>query len=365
MKRACFQNTKTGINDFELFSADLRKPGLLLQNKIFQLLLLVIMFAGCGGNPLNVDVSTIDIKLEIKRLDHDIYKVDSHNLQESIAELKQKYSSFFDTYNENVIAIGDPSGSFYLSYLKAFLNDTVRVSSRLKIDSVFSDLTNLENELESAFRHYRYYFPKRTIPQIITMISGFNQSVVLTNEAIGISLDNYLGADCPFYVMLGLPEYKRQNMYSDKIPTDVLYAWAISEFDFDESRNNLISNMIYQGKIIYFLDAMFPKEPDYLKIGFRPEKLEWCKNNESGMWTFLVEHKLLFNTDRMNIVRFVNPAPFTSNFSPESPGRTGVWLGWQIVRKYMKKNPGITLPGLMSENDYQKILNDSGYSPEY
>jgi len=67
----------------------------------------------------------------------------------------------------------------------------------------------------------------------------------------------------------------------------------------------------------------------------------------------------------MNIVRFIGPAPFTSSFTNDSPGRTGSWLGWQIVRKYMKKNPEITLPELMKDDDYQKILNDSGYSPEY
>jgi uncharacterized protein YjaZ len=66
----------------------------------------------------------------------------------------------------------------------------------------------------------------------------------------------------------------------------------------------------------------------------------------------------------MNIVRFVEPAPFTSAFTTDSPGRAGAWIGWQIVKKYMKKNSGISLQALMSENDYQKILNGSGYSPE-
>jgi hypothetical protein len=154
-------------------------------------------------------------------------------------------------------------------------------------------------------------------------------------------------------------------MNSAKIPTDVLYSWAVSEFEFDESTNNLIANMIYHGKILYFLDAMFPEEPDYLKIGYQPEKLEWCIKNEAGMWTYLVEHQLLFNTDRMNMVRFIGAAPFTAPFTNESPGRTGIWLGWQIVKKYMKKNSGTTLQALMLENDYQKILNESGYSPEY
>lgn len=334
-------------------------------HKGFLLVPLIILLIGCHRNPLQVDISGIDLKLEIKRLDRDIFHVTPDNKQIAIQKLRQTYGSFFNAYNENVIALGDPSDSLYPGYLNTFLIDTMRVLSRQKIDSVFSDLTDLEKKLQDGFRHYKYYFPHKTIPHIYTVISGFNQSVVMTNDAIGVSLDNYLGADCPFYLMLGLPGYKRENMNRDKIPTDVLYSWAISEFAFNESNTNLISNMIYQGKICYFLDAMFPEEPDYLKIGFKPDKLEWCKKNEAGMWTYLVEHRLLFNTDRMNIIRFTDPAPFTSSFTTDSPGRAGVWLGWQIVRKYMKKNPRISLPELMSENDYQKILNDSGYSPEY
>ena len=332
--------------------------------KVLCLIPLIFVLICCQRNPLKVDVSGIDLKLDIKRLDRDIFRLNADNLNTTIPELKRTYGSFFDAYNENVIAIGDPSDSLYATYLNTFLTDSVRMLTRVKIDSAFSDLTVLEKKIEDGFRHYKYYFPKKTIPRVITIISGFNQSVVMTRNAIGISLDNYLGAKCPFYAMLALPEYNRENMRSDKIPTDVLYSWGISEFEFDESKNNLLSNMIYQGKMIYFLDAMFPDEPDYLKIGFQPEKLEWCIKNEPGMWTYLVEHKLLFDTERMNIVRFIGPAPFTSTFTKDSPGRTGVWLGWQIVRKYMNKNPGITLQALMAENDYQKILNESEYSPE-
>lgn len=333
-------------------------------HKVFSLVPLIILLICCQRNPLKVDVSAIDIKLNIKRLDRDIFNVTRDNEQVAIKGLRKTYGSFFDAYNENVIALGDPSDSLYPSYLNAFLTDSMRVLSRLKIDSVFNDLTDIEKKLQDGFRHYKYYFPQKTIPQVFTIISGFNQSVVMTSDAIGISLDNYLGTDCPFYVMLALPEYKRANMYRDKIPTDVLYSWALSEFMFDESNISLVSNMIYHGKMLYFLDAMFPEDPEYLKIGFKPDKLEWCKKNEAGMWTYLIEHKLLFNTDRMNIIRYTGPAPFTSGFTNDSPGRTGVWLGWQIVNKYMKNNPRITLPALMSETDYLKILNESGYSPE-
>ena len=334
-------------------------------NRVLLLIALSFLTICCHRNPLNVDVSGINLKLEIHRLDHELFEIQHNNATYKIDALQKKYGEFFDAYTSNILAIGERSDSDYYSNLNMFLQDSIREQTRIKIDSVFRETSLIRQKLEDAFKHYRYYFPNKTVPQIITLISGFNQSIVLNREAVGISLDNYLGEKCPFYEQLGVAIYKRENMKAEKIPTDVLYAWANSEFEFDDSKNNLLSNMVYYGKIMYFLDAMFPEEPDYLKIGYKPEKLEWCYKNEAGMWTYLIEQKLLFTTERMNIVRFIGPAPFTTTFTNESPGRTGIWLGWQIVRKYMKRNPGVTLQGLMAENDYQKILNESKYMPEY
>ena len=111
--------------------------------------------------------------------------------------------------------------------------------------------------------------------------------------------------------------------------------------------------------------AMSLDGPDSLKIGFRKEQLNWCMAHESEMWNYLIEKKMLFSGDRMGQVRFINPAPFTAPFGQKSPGRTGVWLGWQIVKSYMKKNSKVSLKALMENNDYHKILNDSGYSPDW
>jgi hypothetical protein len=81
------------------------------------------------------------------------------------------------------------------------------------------------------------------------------------------------------------------------------------------------------------------------------------------MWAYLAEHKLLFSTVRMDIKRFIDDGPYTSVFTDQSPARTGVWLGWQIVRSYMKENPEVKLAELLNNADFQSILNNSGYQP--
>ena len=153
-------------------------------------------------------------------------------------------------------------------------------------------------------------------------------------------------------------------MHKDKIVSDVAYAWGITEFENTGKATTLLDNMIYHGKLMYFVDALLPEMDDSLKIGYTGLQIDWCKRNEAQMWSQLIEYKMLYSNKRMDIIRYINNSPTTSGFPLESPGRTGVWIGWQIVREYMNKFPETTLPELMQNNDYQQILNDSKYFPE-
>ncbi len=63
-------------------------------------------------------------------------------------------------------------------------------------------------------------------------------------------------------------------MHKEKIPSDVAYAWGASEFELSPNATTLLDNMIHQGKLMYFVDAMLPDEKDSLKIGYT------CSTNE-------------------------------------------------------------------------------------
>jgi len=121
--------------------------------------------------------------------------------------------------------------------------------------------------------------------------------------------------------------------------------------------------MIYRGKTMYFTSAMLPDQPDTINWGFSARNLEYCVENEKAMWTQLIEKKYLFNTDRFTIDKFILEGPYTKDFGRESPARAAVWIGYKIVSAYMAKNSDITLPMLMAEKDYMKILNQSSYNP--
>jgi gliding motility-associated lipoprotein GldB len=330
--------------------------------RFFFLFCLTAILISCSRNPLKIDVSNVSLDLKIKHLDVDLLKLKQDQMQAAIPALKRSFGGFFDIFTYRMIAIGGTEQENFPQLLYSFVSDTLirtlETNIAQKVDTV-----QLRKELTVAFKHYKYYFPAKEIPVVYTCISGFNQSIVTAENIIGISLDKYMGADSPFYERLGLPVYKRRNMRTEKIVPDLMYAWATTEWPKPATANTLLSQMIHEGKMYYFLDAMVPDLSDTLKIGFTKKQLDFCVKSEASMWTSLAEKKLLFSTDRMIVKRFTDDGPYTSAFTDQSPARTGVWLGWQIVRSYMKGHPEVKLADLMNNTDFQNILNQSGYQP--
>lgn len=334
-------------------------------NSIFLLVIVATLLFSCNPNPLKVDISNIDKTVEVVRFDESLFSLEGKDTLETFVELSNQHPDFFNLYTYRIIKIGGIADEYFTDLMKVFISDTMILEVKSHTDKEFSNFKKLEKQLIKAFKYYSYHFPDKELPCIYTYVSGFNQSVVTAENIIGISLDKYLGRDCEYYQQLNTtPQYKIKNMHKDKILSDVAFAWGITEFEDSNLATTLLANMVQKGKLMYLVDAMLPTMQDSFKIGYTPQELEWCEMNEPQMWTYLIEKEMLYSSKRMDIIRYINDAPSTSGYPQDSPGRTGVWIGWQIVRQYMKQHPEVTLQELMANNNFQKILNNSGYNPE-
>jgi hypothetical protein len=318
-----------------------------------------------SGDGFDVDVSDIDVEVKLERFDKEFAELSiGGNAYEKIEQLQKKYGLFFEVYNYDIIGIGGPESASYLMYVNTFLNDYSVVQASIEVANKYKSTKEIDDDLTSGFKHLKYYFPDVEIPRVVSFVAGFNHSVVITDGFIGVGLDKYLGADCKLYEMLEIPSYSLNEMVPEQIAIDVLTAWADAEYPFEPKTENLMEYMIYNGRKLYFLYAMFPDFARARINKYSDSQLAFCVQFERDMWTAMIENKLLFVTELLTIRKFTESAPFTAQFGPDSPPRAGNWLGLQIVLAYMKNND-VGLPELMAEKDYQKILNLSGYDPKY
>ncbi len=333
-------------------------------NRYLWFVILTVVFFSCSPDPLKIDVSDIEVNTAYYRIDSVLYGGSPDKVHDKLQEMYPEHQAFLDVYAENILQLGEVGSNTMEKNLHMFLNDTVYSRVGDTIVKHFDNFGPIKEQFTEGFKHYKYYFPGKEIPAVYAYPSGFNQSLVVADDFIGVGLDKYLGRDCIFYQYLGIPRFKIDNMYPMRMVPEAFYALAVTHYPFNAENDNLLANMIHEGKLIYFSEAMLPAMPDSVIIGYSKEQLEWCEANEAAMWTYLIEEKLLYTSERLEIRKYINDAPFTNPFTNKSPGRTGVWLGWQIIHSYMKNNEEVTLGELMKMNNPQEILSHSGYFPE-
>lgn len=335
-----------------------------MKNFIFFLLISfsVLFLYSCQNNRLDtdVDISTITIN----RMEQDIFNIDTNDIKTSTEKLQNKYGTFYSAYIKGILNNGGIKDSSYTFLIKKFINDKDMREAYFDCQKVFPDIKFLEGEMKDIFKHYKFYFRQRTLPRVITMMSGFNYPTIIIDSTLAIGLEMYLGSKNKFYQMLALPNYKVMFMNKENIATDAFRTWMFQEFPFNMNKKDFLSDIIYLGKIMYLNDAMLPDINDTIKIQYTQKQLDYCLQNEFNVWTYFIAQKLLYTTDHAEIMKFTSDGPFTSAFSKEAPPRIGYWVGWQIVRQYMKNNPDITLEELMKQEDAQLILTKSKYKPK-
>lgn len=324
----------------------------------------IIVFSGCKHDRLDVDLKGIRVELLVKRLDVDLFEMDLSSGGVDTSALIQKYDPFLTDYCEGIVRIGSPrSPSFQYSIAQFITDESMR---KLYDDTKqqYADVSKLNAELTEAFSYFRYHFPDSAIPEVVYNISALNYGVVSAQNTLAIGLDMFLGADYPVYPLVGFPQYMYENMKREQVVPQAMKGWVQSMFEESTKRSTLLDHIVFEGKLLYALDAVLRDAPDSVRIGYSPQSMSWCSQYETKVWVTLVDSKLLYTTDQMDISKWVSQAPFIAGIPKQSPGRLGQWVGWQIVRKYMNEHPEVSLQELFSNNDAQSILAASKYKPK-
>ena len=300
--------------------------------------------------------------INIYRFEQSLFATNESKIDKDILEWKKRLGPFFESFNYEILR----TNSKQENYKQELLQFVSHPDMREAFDTLIKKYPNvdfLETELAEAFDRYNQHFPKKISPKVITYFSGFNFGVVTNDTILAIGLDYFLGKDCSFYKRLNSPEYMRFKNQNKFILPFCFEAIANNEFSDFDNGNDFLSQMIYKGKIMYFLDVILPQFPNADKLRFSQNQLNWCKENEGNIWAYFIDNEILYSTDIKKFNSYINYAPFAKGMPKESPGRIAYWMGWNIVEAYMNNNKNITVEQLMENTNPQEILRQSGYKP--
>jgi hypothetical protein len=321
------------------------------------------LFTGCKSDPLNVDVSNVDVDIKFHRFDLDLSNAKTIDELNTVNQKLYKIGGeLYEFYTMEMLLAGDPKDDSIAYYLDRFVKDSMMQIVQDNINETFGNFKSEETQIIDAFKHLKYHISHAMLPtDVITYNSTFANGVISSPTQIGVGLEMYLGKDNKIVQQLPYPVYFKAKMDKKYLLSDICQSWLTTNVIEDQSGDSFLSNMIYWGKILYTTNAMLPDAKKSTIIKYTDLEYEWAEVSEYDIWQFIVEQEWIYSKDIKLIVRYFKEGPTTVGLDG-SPARIGQYLGWKIIQSYMKKNPEISIIDLIAEKNETKILK--AYKPK-
>ncbi|MCB0572337.1 MAG: hypothetical protein KDC66_21365 [Phaeodactylibacter sp.] len=307
--------------------------------------------------------------ITIRRFDQDLFGLDTTDMEAGLARLHEEYPEFSSILLGQILGIESSEGNLSeeAAFVKGFIQDPAIRHLYDTTQAVFPKLSDIESDFDEAFRFFEFYFPEEPTPTVTAFISEYSIAAFVYGENdLAIGLDFFLGENYPYMAYNpGNPNfsaYMTRTFNKAHLVSKALQALVGGLAD-PPPGNRLLDMMIHNGKKLYVLDHLLPYAPDSIKMEVTAEQMNWLEDNELEMWAYFLKENLLYSSNWQDIRKYVDYSPNSPGMPPEAPGRTANWLGWQIVKAYMKRQPETTMPQLFALADAQKLLDESKYKP--
>jgi hypothetical protein len=332
------------------------------------ILLVVMGLLSCGDKHVP-DVSAIKVPLQTQRFEQDFFALDTTHLMASLEALNQKYPFFLGDYLHNILELPEihDTSTVVQNLIRKFIADYRPIKD--SADKIIHGFKDIENDIRKSLQFVKYYFPAYKAPaKVITFIGPMEgYSDVITRDALAVGLQLHLGSHFSMYTsQMGeslYPIYISRRFTPDYIAVNCMKN-VIDDISPEQTTGKpLIEQMVEKGKRLYVLEKIMPYTEDTLQLGYTKKQLDGCFANEGRIWNFFLTNSLLFSTEPALLKGYMTDAPNTPELGSESPGAIGLFVGRQIVRKYMSKHEDLSLAELL-QTSAMKIFEESKYRPK-
>lgn len=340
--------------------------------------LLLLIMSACTQRRKTPDVSNISMPVKVVRFDQELYRVDTANVQAGLHQLYQQYPYFLPTYLQDILNFGpyqdsvapvpaaaDAPRMTQADAVRKLLTNKDLLQLKTVVDGQFANMDSIGDQLSLAFKYTKYYFPHFRAPRVIAFTSAVsNYGAITADSVLGLGLDMYLGSKFDYHLIPDLPDYMIRRFDKPYLVPDAIKALEQQMFPPKTTGTQLLTQMVDAGRQQYFLDMVLPGVADTLRTGYTADQLKWCEDNEQMIWQYFVQQKLLYITDWQEVTHYMGEGPSTQGMPEGSPGKIGLFVGWQIVKSYMDRHPDVTLQQLMVIKDPLQIYNEAKYKPK-
>ena len=199
-----------------------------MRNLYFILFSAFLVFVSCEWHLRSDDSNDGVGKIVIERYDC----LERHFLTSGDIAAMQRMNTDYPletrTLIEDVLRIGHVDEPGINMRFLTFFRDSTLQTLLSDVQEQYADMSDIERSLTDAFRRLNSMIPSLQPPRIYTQIGSLDQSVVVGDGLLGISLDKYLGSDHPVYLRYGYTPMQRAMMRREFIVPDCLGFFLLS-----------------------------------------------------------------------------------------------------------------------------------------
>ena len=156
----------------------------------------------------------------------------------ALQQMNTEYPQQTRTLIENVLHIGKVNDPQINTRFLSFYQDTTLQSVIAETQRQYADMTDINKQLSDAFENLLKLLPNLCIPEVYAQIGSFDQSIIVGNDLLGISLDKYLGADYPLYLKFGYSDEQRRQMDRSFIVPDCISFYLLYNYPLPEGQED-------------------------------------------------------------------------------------------------------------------------------
>lgn len=193
----------------------------------------MLFCVGCQWHLSNNGDEESDGPISIERYD----RLERHFLTSgdvaAMQQMNTEYPAETRTLIEDMLRLGRVDDQGINSRFLSFFQDSTLQVLIGDAEKQYADMSDLEEQLGSAFGRLQDFLPTLQMPRVYTQIGSLDQSIVVGDGLLGISLDKYLGSDHPVYLRYGYTDGQRAMMSREYIVPDCLSFYLLSLFPFN------------------------------------------------------------------------------------------------------------------------------------
>lgn len=231
--------------------------------KIYALLMSIMLVCiGCEWR-LNGSGSESETIVNVERYD----RIQSLYLTtgdfSALQQMNTSYPQQTRTLIEDVLKIGQVNDPEINVRFLNYFQDTTLQTLIASAEQQYANMDDINKDLSDAFSRLRDMLPNIEVPQVYAQIGSLDQSIIVGNGLLGISLDKYLGSNYPLYLRedYGYMDEQRDAMTRDFIVPDCIGFYLLSLYPMPNDHDlTQLERDMYIGKVQWVVNQSMNKQ---------------------------------------------------------------------------------------------------------